>query len=223
MTQRFPTLTDTACIGVGLIIIALGAGIAVAGPDVVMPVHWGLNGQVDRYGSRFEVGATIGFMGAMLALIGGGIGWFVPRADDPARARGLRLSQLLILVTLTAVTAFMASTMLGQVLSLSLVLPMAGLSLLFLIIGAYLGRVPPNPVMGVRTPWTYKSRRAWDRSNRLAGRLFFLIGLVGLLTCGFVPQPSGFITLISAVIAAALLSIFESWRVWRTDPDRQPF
>ena len=26
-----------------------------------------------------------------------------------------------------------------------------------------------------------------------------------------------------AVVVAAFLAVVESWRVWRTDPDRQPF
>lgn len=223
MTHRFPSLTDLACLGVGLVILIAGVAIAMAWPDVIMPTHYGFDGQADRYGSRTEVGATIGFLGLMLAIVGAGIGWFVPRTADEARRKALRLSQLILLATLTMVTAFVASTMLGQVQKLGLVLPMAGLSLIFLVLGAFMGRVPPNPVMGVRTPWSYKSRRAWDRSNRLAGRLFFLIGLVGLLSCGFVPQPLGYIALIVAILLAAVASIYESWRVWRTDPDRQPF
>ena len=35
--------------------------------------------------------------------------------------------------------------------------------------------------------------------------------------------PYGVTALIAAVIIVAGLSIFESWRVWRADPDRQPF
>lgn len=223
MTRRFPTWTDLACIGVGLVTIIGAAAVAFTWPDVLMPVHYGLDGQVDRYGSRLEVGALLGLMGLLLIVVGGGMGWFVPRTQDEARQRALRLSQVLILVVVTATTALMASTMLGQVLSIGTVLPMVAMSLIFFLLGAFLGRVPPNPVMGVRTPWTYKSRRAWDRSNRLAGRLFFLIGLIGLLTSGFAPQPFGFFAMIAAVLIAAVLSIFESWRVWRTDPDRQPF
>ena len=45
---------------------------------------------------------------------------------------------------------------------------MAVFGLLFAALGALLGRVGPNPWVGVRTPWAYKSRTAWDRSNRLA-------------------------------------------------------
>lgn len=223
MTRRFPTLADMACIGVGLIIMAAGAAVAMAGPEVVMPVHYGLDGQVDRFGDRVEVGLVIGSMGLLLMLLGGGMGWFIPRTPDRDRQRGLRLGQILILVILVSVTAFVASTMLGQVLNIGTVLPMAGLSFIFLIIGAFLGRVPPNPVIGVRTPWTYKSRLAWARSNRLAGRLMFILGLVGLLTSGFVPQPIGLITLTTSVLVAAMASVVESWRVWRSDPDRQPF
>jgi uncharacterized membrane protein len=78
-------------------------------------------------------------------------------------------------------------------------------------------------VVGVRTPWTYKSRLAWDRSNRLAGRLLFLIGLAGLVSAPWAVQPLALIALIVAILVAAVWSVIESWRVWRTDPDRQPF
>jgi uncharacterized membrane protein len=90
-------------------------------------------------------------------------------------------------------------------------------------VGAFLGRVGPNVAVGVRTPWTFKSRLAWEKSNRLAGRLFSLLGLIGIVAAPFAPQPAGMMTLIGGVSVAALWSVLESWRVWRADPDRQPF
>ncbi|MNS80009.1 hypothetical protein D3C72_1136760 [compost metagenome] len=105
----------------------------------------------------------------------------------------------------------------------SLTMSAALMSLLFAVMGAFMGRVAPNPIVGVRTPWAYKSRLAWDRSNRLAGRLFFWLGLLGLITAPLAPQPLGFSLLIVGVLIAAGWSVFESWRVWRADPDRQPF
>ena len=63
----------------------------------------------------------------------------------------------------------------------------------------------------------------FDRSNRLAGRLFFWIGLAGLAAAPFAPQPLGVYALIGAILIAAALSVLESWRVWRDDPERQPF
>ena len=51
----------------------------------------------------------------------------------------------------------------------------------------------------------------------------FLLGLGGLVTAPFAPQPLGLQVLIGGVLIAAAWAVFESWRVWRADPDRQPF
>jgi uncharacterized membrane protein len=86
--------------------------------------------------------------------------------------------------------------------------------------GAYLGKVGPNPLVGVRTPWTFASRLAWDKSNRLAGRLFFWGGLASFIAAPLAPQPLGMQATIAGALLAAAAAVFESWRVWRTDPDR---
>jgi uncharacterized membrane protein len=95
------------------------------------------------------------------------------------------------------------------------------LALMFLAVGSLLGKAAPNPFVGIRTYWTMKSRLAWDKSNRLAGRLFFWIGAAGLLTALFVDSALVTAVLIIAILLAAAVSVIEGWRVWRTDPERQ--
>ena len=214
---------DRATLVIGLLIVGAGAGIALAGPTEVMPTHFGFDGQADAWGARETVGLMVGGLGLGLLLTGGTVGWFARRSDDPARVRTLRMAQLVVLLGFLGAALFSGGISLAGLTSIAGPAPMAGLSALFLVIGAVIGRVGPNPVAGVRTPWSYKSRLAWDRSNRLAGRLFFLIGLVGLALSPFAPRPLGLEILIGAVLVAALASVIESWRVWRTDPDRQPF
>ena len=97
---------------------------------------------------------------------------------------------------------------------------MGGLSLVFVFIGALLGKTAPNAFVGLRTYWSLTSRLSWDKSNRLAGRLLFWIGLLGLAATPFIAPEIGMPLLMSAVILAAFVSIYESWRVWRLDPDR---
>lgn len=217
------TAIDRATLGVSLLIVIAGAAIFLAGPAEVMPYHYGADGQADAWAGREAIGGGIAALGLLTGLFAGGMGAAARRAEDRARARALRSGQLLILLSFLGITLFAAASSLTGLTSLGAALPMAGLSALFLLIGAVLGRVGPNPVAGVRTPWSYKSRLAWDRSNRLAGRLFFLIGLVGLAAAPVAPQPLGYQGLVGAVLVAALWSVVESWRVWRTDPDRQPF
>ncbi|MDY6922722.1 MAG: SdpI family protein [Pseudomonadota bacterium] len=218
-----PALADIATGLTGLMIAATGVWVLAAGPTELLPVHYGLSGEVDRWGTRTEVGAMLAALGVLLALVGGGMGVAAARADDPARRRALRMAQLVCVVTVLGVALFAGGASLGGVTSIAGGLPMAGLSLTLLAAGAFLGRVGPNPFVGVRTPWAYKSRLAWDRSNRLAGRLLFLLGLFGLAAAAIAPQPAGLYALLAGLMIAAVWSVVESWRVWRTDPDRQPF
>ena len=64
---------------------------------------------------------------------------------------------------------------------------------------------PENWASGVDTDW----------------RLVLLV--LGLIAAPVASQPAGTYGLVGGAILSAVLSIFESWRVWRADPDRQPF
>ncbi|TPW03019.1 MAG: hypothetical protein FD125_1805 [bacterium] len=162
-------------------------------------------------------------MGLLTLLFGGGMAMAAGRAEDPSRRRAMRYSQLVVILTLPLISLLIASASLSGTTDIAGALPIALMSFAILTIGAFLGRVGSNPFIGVRTPWAFKSRLAWERSNRLAGRLFFVIGLAGLLTAPFAPQPLGLYAILAAIAGAAVWSGIESWRVWRTDPDRQPF
>lgn len=221
--RKQASAADMATVLLSVLMGATGVAVFVAGPTELMPVHWGADGQADGWGTRELVGGAIAGLGFLTLLLAGGMGLAAGRSRDAARARALRFAQLVVLLSLTLVTLFAGSASLSGMTSMNGALPMAGTALLFLVIGAFLGRVGANLFVGVRTPWSYKSRLAWERSNRLAGRLLFLLGLAGLATAPFAPQPLGVQALIAGVVIAAVWSVFESWRVWRNDPDRQPF
>lgn len=222
-TAKQASAADMATVLLSALMGAAGVAVFVAGPTELMPVHWGADGQADGWGRRELVGGAIAGLGFLTLLLAGGMGLAAGRSRDAARARALRFAQLVVLLSLTIVTLFAGSASLSGMTSMNGALPMAGTALLFLVIGAFLGRVGANPFVGVRTPWSYKSRLAWERSNRLAGRAFFWIGLIGLAASPFAPQPLGLQLTVGAVLLSALAAVIESWRVWRTDPDRQPF
>lgn len=221
------SLLDYLTVAVFAVQAAFALYIAVAGPTTPMPMHWNSEWQVDRWGTRVEFATFIGGMTVIGFLSAAGMGLAALRADaadDPSRRRSMRIGQGFTVFLFTAIGLTVAWASLGHATVDSGPAVMTGaLSLVLLVIGAFLGRVSPNPLIGVRTPWSYKSRLAWDRSNRLAGRLFCLIGLAGLIAAPFSPQPHGVTILTAAVLIAAAASAFESWRVWRADPNRQPF
>lgn len=218
-----PSVVDLTTVAVCVLMGGVGLIVFFAGPEALLPVHWGADGQADGWANRQAVGGALLALGLLTLLVAGGMGLAAQQAGEPARRRALSMTQVVALIALSGVGLFAATASLTGAADMGGALPMAGLSALFLLIGAVLGRVGPNPFVGVRTPWAYKSKLAWERSNRLAGRLFFLLGLAGLAVAPLSPQPLGYQALIAGVLIAAAWSVFESWRVWRSDPDRQPF
>ena len=97
---------------------------------------------------------------------------------------------------------------------------MGFLALIMLATGVFLGKTGPNPFVGVRTFWSLRSRLALDRSNRLLGRLWFWLGLAGLAAAPLAPEPLGTMALIILIMGTVAAAVVESWRVWRSDPDR---
>jgi uncharacterized membrane protein len=49
--------------------------------------------------------------------------------------------------------------------------------ILFVLIGAVMGRIAPNPIVGIRTPWTMADERVWRRTHLVTGRLTALGGV----------------------------------------------
>ncbi len=211
----------------GLVIVAM---LAFAGwlwrhgPLGPLPMHFNVHGAVDRWGDRTSLAEVEAATAVGFALIYGVMIWMSRglAPDAPAR-RGQRAARLLLVcmgVMIGGLSAAMAYGDFSAPEGGGRRLMTAMLALLFLAVGALMGKAGPNPFVGMRSYWTFKSRLAWDKSNRLIGRLFFWIGAAALLATPFVDP--GIVTpaLITAVILATAAAFIEGLRVWRNDPER---
>ena len=88
----------------------------------------------------------------------------------------------------------------------------AGVGLLFIVLGNYMGKVRKNFFIGIRTPWTLASDEVWSRTHRLGGKVLILIGLFMMLN-GFVRFSERW--LMAAIIAAALVPVVYSYVIYR--------
>ena len=181
-----------------------------------MPVHWGLNGQVDRYGSRLEAAF---FFPAMMLLV-----WlllrFLPRID-PRRANYAKFADTydLLVNSFVALFAVMHVALLGAALgwpvSMERVVP-ALIGVQFIILGNVLPRARPNWWFGIRTPWTLSNDRVWMRTHRVAGYLLAGAGVV-LLAGAALPGPWTFALGVVAAIAAGFGSLVYSYFAWKQE------
>lgn len=221
MTSPFSRFsTPAAAIGQA----ALGAYVWMFGSTAPIPMHFDLSGDVDRWGDRAEAALVIAGMAAASLVTGLLLEANARRPEaDEARRRGLGIARSIAVAAPCMVSAMMAGLALSSHPSMlggsNFILTVS--CALFVVVGAIMGKVAPNAFVGVRTPWSLNSKLAWERSNRLAGRLFFWFGLVGLFVAPTAPQPLGMQVFGGTVLAIALLTAFESWRVWRADPERR--
>ena len=199
----------------------LGLAIWRFGEAGPLPMHYGLSGQVNRWGDRTEVAVTelgmaltLGALYALLPVLAS------PRASTGG-GRAVPAARWLLLAISLCTSLLMAATGFGLMGAGRSPLPVlaAFASLVLLAIGVWLGKVEPNPFVGVRTYWSLRSRLAWDKSNRLLGRIAFWAGLAGFVSFPIAPQPLGLELLLGALGLGAIAAIYESWRVWRDDPD----
>ena len=198
------------------------ASILTLSPTGPVAMHFDMLGEVNRWGSRGEAATIVGAMG-LLSL--GSVAIARGRRDSPAENRSVTASLMVVLLVTSLIT------MLFWALAFHLVQPglgiftlmMAGISAVFAIVGSFLGKIGPNRWVGIRTPWTRSSRLAWDKTHRLGGRLFFWCGLVGLAAVPLSPQPYGLQAMVIGILTISAITVFESWRIWRSDPARTAF
>ena len=200
--------------------LALAGCILAFGPTTPLPLHTGFTGAVDRFGGRGEVAALL----AGMTLIGG-LCWGVLEAlrRRSPRPQAFVAAQAVLLTAFGLIGLFEGVQVFGGKAGLDVTSPrfhMASLALLFAAVGAFMGKVPQNPLVGVRTYWSRSSRLAWEKSNRLCGRLMLWTGVGGLAAAPFAPEPLGFRAVILLSLVTAAAAVFESWRVWRSDPER---
>ena len=200
-----------------LIVLAFVAS-AIAWPRLPdqVPVHWNLQGEVDRYGSRFE-GAIL--MPALMAII-----WILLRTlpkVDPKRANYARMEstyEFVITLTLAAMLALhlaLLGSSLGYPVPIDTIMPLV-VGVLLLGMGNVLPRAKPNWWFGVRTPWTLTNERVWVRTHRVAGYALMFAGLV-FVAAAFLPAAPVRLVLIALAILAALFPIVYSYVAWRQE------
>lgn len=173
-----------------------------------VPVHWGINGQADRFMPK-EQGAFVSLW-IMLGLV---VLFLVLPAISP-KAKSIETFRdtydTIAFTTIGLVGYIHVIALQGSVGTIkvgnAIVL---GILVMFGLLGNVLGRVKPNYFVGIRTPWTLENPKVWELTHRLAARLSVAASILGviLLFAGVQPMVCVFIS-VGALIFPAIYSYF---------------
>ncbi len=200
-----------------LCLIFIGISIAVAAylypslPEQI-PTHWNLAGEVDDYTPK-PWGVLILPLAAIFVFV-------VMKLIPVISPKGFRTDQftgVLNIFTVTLVGFMSAVALLVLIAATGRNVHMnemifAGVGILFIILGNYLGKVRKNFFLGIRTPWTLASDEVWNRTHRLGGWVFVLIGFLMFLNA-FIRLPDG--VLIGSIVVVALVPVVYSFVLYR--------
>ena len=209
LRRAFPSSIDILILAVIAIqVIVAVYGLAVL-PDTV-PIHWGINGQADGYGSKW-MGMllypllSIGIYALVRVLLVAGP-HMEPQGDTLANLKLVKTILAGIILFMLTIQMVTIAESLGVGFDMSLVIMLA-LSVLFIFLGNYMGKVRRNFWMGVRTPWSLANAVVWERTNRMGGWLFVAVGLIGIPS-SFVPALRLWGILVPIVAATVFLYIY---------------
>ncbi len=207
--ERTRELLPLLALAIVFLQIVIAIGVFPFLPPIV-PTHWNAAGQVDHYTSKWVNTLAFPALGIFIYLLFRYIVAIGPRlggsASSMANAHVRSVLQVALLLFFLIVQLLMTAVSLGVAVDFALVMNLA-VSVLFIVIGNYLGKVRRNFWIGVRTPWTLASSFVWERTHRLGGWLFVAAGLLGIL-CSFVPELRFWGIIVPLIAVSAFLCLY---------------
>jgi len=179
-----------------------------------VPLHWNINGEIDRYGSKLEL-LLIPILLPLLIYV---IFLIIPIIDPKKRIKkmGKKYYNLKFLLTLFMSTFAIIIIYYAQNKSITnpnyLVLIVG---ILFIILGNYYKTIKPNYFLGIKTPWTLESDVIWKKTHYLAGILWFIGGILIMILSLILDTKWNFRIFIGITIVIALIPILYSFILYK--------
>lgn len=207
-----------ALIVLGFVIAGLFFSLA---PDQI-PAHYDIQGQVDRWGSKYE----FILLPVINLLFGGIMVWLARREGN--QGRGMNEQVILgmttcILVLFNLIWVFFmwkaidTKNLGGGLGELTTKAFTILLFASFIPLGNNLPKSQRNSIYGLRTKWSMANDRCWQQSQRFGGYVFVVSGIIGVLLCALLPSSWGDYVLLLLIVIITVVCTIGSYRIYRKE------
>ena len=185
-----------------------------------MASHWNAQGQVDGYVSKFW-----GLF--LLPIISLGLFFLfilIPKID-PLKANIEKFRKyfdgFVVLIILFSFYLYLLTIFwnFGVQFSMNQVLPPA-FGILFFYCGILIEKAKRNWFIGIRTPWTLSNDKVWERTHKIGGKLFKVVGIIAFL--GIIFPNYAFFLILFPVIAVSIFTVIYSYLEYRKEMVLRP-
>ncbi|MGL5616510.1 MAG: SdpI family protein [Sarcina sp.] len=177
-------------------------------PDLI-PAHYGFNGEVTRWGSKYE-SLIIPILGAIICTIS-----FIctksisKNPENKNNIKSLNACNIVLVFTFNALTlsflisSFNEITNINNSLSSKLIYISFGIG--FIILGNYLPKCKRNDLLGIRTSLTLSNDNIWFKTHRFGGKAFVIFGFIFTIASLFIPGNMAMPILISSLLILTVI------------------
>lgn len=177
-----------------------------------MPIHWGADGKADGFSSPLVAVILLPLL--LLALHWIGL-WITAKDngknDQSKKAVGM-VYWILPLISLFACGMIYAAAF-GHMVHMG---AYAGLliGVVFIIIGNYMPKCRPNRTIGIKIKWTLANEENWERTHRLAGKVWVIAGVL-CLPAALLPVTVFPYTMVSLLFVSVIVPFVYSYCLYR--------
>ena len=210
-------ITRKHAIWIWLLVIANAVFSAAMYPRLPdpAPMHWNIRGQVDGWGPPWLAAALFPacmvFVLGLLAILPK-LGPFRENLKSIAVTYGRIVASVALLMFALNTIFILAAT--GYELPIGSSISLC-IGLFLALLGNWLGKVPRNFYVGIRTPWTLANDTVWERTHRIGGPVMMAAGLVVAVTSLFASDITCFIVLMVSLAVSVLWALVYSYRLYR--------
>lgn len=206
--------------------------------DATVPVHFDINGNPDRFGSKYEMLILPIIIIATMVLLEFFIKKYKKQAnneiDEKKKAEFLSNAKVMNITGAIISVFFLAITTMTYYIVYSTTFSKLGLpeisvnnvigillGTMFIALANYMPKTRKNRNIGLKLPWTWYNATTWRKSNKFASYVMMIAGVISiissLLTKGTI---AGIIMMISVILGTVIMTIY-AYIVYRDERNKE--
>lgn len=202
-------------------------------PDTV-PLHYDINGDVDRWGSKYECFLTVGAVLILLIIFRIAIrsmkkkSLTAPEEKDRAHAEvNIKVTGWVEIISMAFLTIIQCVILYSSyncaetgTTHMTMALDKIGIMLygvILIVIGNLMTKVKRNKIIGIRMKWSMYNDTTWRKSNRFGAYCMIVMGVLCIICAAFLSMEPLIIVVLGVVLVTLVIICIYSKKVYEKE------
>ena len=175
-----------------------------------VPMHWNMEGEIDRYGDKSEL-ILIPFLLPLLIYV---LFTIIPKIDPKDKLKYMGKKYTVLKTVLTVFMSALSMMIIYAAMNESFYNPnyiLLLIGVLFAILGNYFKTLRANYFIGIKTPWTLENETVWKETHKLAGKIWFIGGLMIIFGSLILDKTANTVLFVTITVTITLIPVVYSY------------